>query len=1090
MLETDRIDGWIEFLYDSILDRVIGRKFEKRKESFMRKGRQMVLLCIAAMLFCTALCFPKEAKAQTEQVTIETGREIYYHQYSTNLFYINGNVGYCLQPAKETPADGIYAGEVLQNNEVLAKAIYFSTGQPGEAVVGEGFWQIPDPEISGVVSWDERYAYSHMFLSWIFADYDFDAAFHGTGLENEVFYEDLKKDFQWKLEHIKGLKVPEAALSFSDSDVTAYIDSEGQRTESLVLSGDPENEIALPLREKMVLVNESRGTEETGIGHISGGEQFYLRAPIDMKETYQSGEIYGSITNEWRSLIIGTGEDTQIMGVGSYAVTPTAPVQLSVQWVPTGKIRLKKIDAETQQGKPQGEGSFEGAVYEIFDRNGKKQDTLTTDKKGEAVSKLLPYGIYTIREVKAPFGYTVAIDQSVQLQEVEIVVVSEEKPQKGIIRLQKADKEAEQEKKSPYASLKGAEYTVSSKEGTVLQTLVTDDEGKAESKPLLTGKYQVKETKAPEGYNIDPTIYQVELLPGEETAEIFYQSVSSKEEIIRGDFEIMKLAENENEDEDTLQGLAGAEFTVYEKTSGKEVIKLVTDERGFATTVSKEYPRGRLIFGTYVVKETKTPEGYRPVRPFEITIKEEKVVLRGIYKEDKLITSPITVVKVDQETGKQIQAAGVEFRLLDSRKKPIEMEVYYPEHMKTSIFKTDKKGQFTFPQKLKKGQYYLEEVKAPEGYLKGELLPFEVKEGATWAEAQVIRYSNRSAKGKIVLQKIDQKTKETLSGAVFEIFAAEDIVTADQTVHAEKGEQVDTVEVSEKGGCSQNLYLGKYVVKEKKQPEGYVRLKKEYEVELKYKDQVTEIVTEELTVANVPVTTELIKTDKKSGKPLEGVSFSVWKKEDEKLPKFEKKMYVTDQDGKILLEYLKPGTYCIQEKETLPGYILSEQITEFTVDEEGYSEGKQRLCLKLENEHTNIEVEKLDADTKKPVEGAVLQIEDLQGKVIVEKWKTEKEPKQIEKLPEGEYVLVEAEAPFGYQKAEKMKFRVEPRKEVQKITLYNRKSEKEKLPEESTGRKDTPKTGDTATVAKLIAALLGASLLLGLIYYRKRDRKR
>lgn len=98
----------------------------------MRKGRQMVLLCIAAMLFCTALCFPKEAKAQTEQVTIETGREIYYHQYSTNLFYINGNVGYCLQPAKETPADGIYAGEVLQNNEVLAKAIYFSTGQPGK----------------------------------------------------------------------------------------------------------------------------------------------------------------------------------------------------------------------------------------------------------------------------------------------------------------------------------------------------------------------------------------------------------------------------------------------------------------------------------------------------------------------------------------------------------------------------------------------------------------------------------------------------------------------------------------------------------------------------------------------------------------------------------------------------------------------------------------------------------------------------------------------------------------------------------------------------------------------------------------------
>lgn len=1065
-------------------------KIKKRKGQFMRKRRRIVLLCIAAMLFCTALFFPKQAEAQTEQVTIETGREIYYHQYSTNLFYINGNIGYCLQPAKDTPADGNYAGEVLQNNEVLAKAIYFSTGQPGEAVVGEGFWQIPDPEISGVVPWDERYAYCHMFLSWIFADYDFDAAFHGTGLENEAFYEDLKKDFQWKLEHIKGLKVPEAALSFSDSDVTAYIDGEGQRTESLLLSGDPENEIALPLPEKIVLVNESRGTEETGTGHISGGEQFYLKAPMDMKEAYQSGEIYGSITNEWRSLIIGTGEDTQVMGVGSYAVTPTAPVHLNVQWVPTGKIKLKKIDSETQQGKPQGEGSFEGAVYEIFDGNGKKQDTLTTDKNGEAISRLLPYGTYTVREVKAPFGYTVAVDQSAQLQEVEIVVVSEEKPQKGIIRLQKADKEAEQEKNPPYASLKGAEYTVSTKDGTVLQTLVTDDAGKAESKPLLTGRYQVKETKAPEGYNIDPTIYQVELLPGEETAELFYKDVSSKEEIIRGDFEIIKLAENEDEDEDTLQGLAGAEFTVYEKAGGKEVVKLVTDAHGFATTASKEYPRGRLIFGTYVVKETKTPEGYRPVEPFEITIKEEKVVLRGIYKEDKLITSPITVVKIDQETGKQIRAAGVEFRLLDSRKKPVEMELHYPEHVKTSIFKTDKNGQFTFPQKLKKGQYYLEEVKAPVGYLKGELLPFEVKDGASWAEAQVIRYSDRSAKGKIVIRKTDQKTEEPLAGAVFEIFAAEEIVTADRTVHAEKGELVDTVEVSEKGGCSENLYLGKYIVKEKKQPEGYVRREKTYEVELKYKDQVTEIVTEELTVTNMPVTTEIVKTDKKSGKPLEGVVFAVWRKEDEKLPEFEKQTCVTDKDGRILLEYLKPGTYCIQETETLPGYLLSEQITEFTVDEAGYSDGKEKLSIKLENDHTSIEVEKLDADTKKPVEGAVLQIEDAQGNVIVEKWKTEKEPKQIKKLPEGEYVLAEVEAPSGYQKAEKMKFRVEPRKEVQKITFYNQKTEKEQLPKDSTAKKDTPKTGDTAAVEKLIAAVIGASMLIGLIYCRKRYRKR
>ena len=97
-----------------------------------------------------------------------------------------------------------------------------------------------------------------------------------------------------------------------------------------------------------------------------------------MKEAYQSGDICGSITNEWRSLIIGTGKDTQVMGTGSYAVTPTEPIHLNVQWIPTGKIKIKKVDAETQQNKPQGEGSLEGAVYEILDLK-QQEDRYTYD---------------------------------------------------------------------------------------------------------------------------------------------------------------------------------------------------------------------------------------------------------------------------------------------------------------------------------------------------------------------------------------------------------------------------------------------------------------------------------------------------------------------------------------------------------------------------------------------------------------------------------------------------------------------------------------------------------------------------------------
>ena len=158
----------------------------------------------------------------------------------------------------------------------------------------------------------------------------------------------------------------------------------------------------------------------------------------------------------------------------------------------------------------------------------------------------------------------------------------------------------------------------------------------------------------------------------------------------------------------------GVEFTFTSKTTGKEVLKIVTDKYGFATTKSKDHPRGGLVHDTYIVTETKCPEGLKPIEPFEVTIKDEGVTLKGIYKEDKLIVSPVSVVKVDASTGKVIPVADTEFRILDENKKPITMTTHYPNEVVHETFKTDKNGQFTLPEKLKYGTYYLEEVNAPE----------------------------------------------------------------------------------------------------------------------------------------------------------------------------------------------------------------------------------------------------------------------------------------------------------------------------------------------------------------------------------------
>lgn len=115
-----------------------------------------------------------------------------------------------------------------------------------------------------------------------------------------------------------------------------------------------------------------------------------------------------------------------------------------------------------------------------------------------------------------------------------------------------------------------------------------------------------------------------------------------------------------------------------------------------------------------------------------MTISEEGVTLKGIYKEDKLIVSPVSVVKKDKGTGKVIPVKNTEFRLLDADQNPVTMTTYYPNKQVHETFKTDANGQFNFPDKLKYGIYYLEEIHAPEGYLKGGLLKFEVTEGATW----------------------------------------------------------------------------------------------------------------------------------------------------------------------------------------------------------------------------------------------------------------------------------------------------------------------------------------------------------------------
>lgn len=655
---------------------------------------------------------------------------------------------------------------------------------------------------------------------------------------------------------------------------------------------------------------------------------------------------------------------------------------------------------------------------------------------------MLPLGIVTIRECKAPNGYL--LNETLYVRKIqedgtdqetvtgEQVPVVPNMPQKIQIEIQKVDSETDKGEAQGAAALKGAEYEVRDQAGNVVETLITDKKGYAKTKELPLGNYTVKETKASNGYLLDEKEYPIKGEAKDEENRVFLYKTKSKERVIRGDVELIKLRENENEDEDTLQGLEGVEFTFTSKTTGKTVVKIVTDKNGYATTASKEHPRGSLPFDTYLVEETKHPEGLKPIEPFEVTIQEEGIVWKGIYKEDKLIVSPITVVKMDASTGKKIPIKGVEFRLLDADKKPIMMTTHYPSEVVHKTFKTDENGQFTFPEKLKYGVYYLEEVNAPEGYLKGELLQFEVKEGAVWDQPLVVKYFDKNAMGKIQIEKIDAETKEKLSGAVFEVRASEDIVTPDQTVRIKKGEVAEILIVGEDGtALSKELYIGKYEIQETKQPDGYVLDPKCYEVEIKYQDQNTPVVLTEISIPNEPTKVRLVKSEKGSETPLSGVTFHFWKKGEEN----EKREVTTEKDGTILLEQLLPGTYCFQEIRTLPGYILDPAVYEVVVEADGTINGEKEEILNVENDYTKVEFTKYDRASGKVLEGGRYQITDLSGNVVDE-WKGKKTPHLTEKLlPGAEYIFKEIEAPSGYLVAEDMHFTVANTEEIQKVRM-------------------------------------------------------
>lgn len=725
-----------------------------------------------------------------------------------------------------------------------------------------------------------------------------------------------------------------------------------------------------------------------------------------------------------------------------------------------GILQLTKKSANPSVSDGNDCYSIAGAVYGIYSDATctSMVGTLTTDASGNTEEAIVAEGNYYVKEISAPKGY--ALDETVYPVRVnagtQVTYLNlTDKPQLDPIKilLEKVDKDSNTGQAQGKASLENAEFEVkfyagseytSGKNVTRSWIVKTDADGYCELSEgykvsgddfwylsngdvgLPLGTVTVQEVKAPEGYCLNDEVFVRQISSDSKGEGVYtYNAPVVPDRVMKGDVQIIKFAEQDIDDPVDPVGLQGAEFTFTSKTTGAVVTKIVTDAQGFASTHVDGSTEGTLPYDDYVVTETKVPDGYAPVDPFEVTINSDEQIIKGIYLEDKLLRSPISIVKKDATTGKIIPVSGAEFRILDEDGNAISVK-------NETTFTTDKNGQIMFPKALKLGNYYLEEVNAPYGYLKGAVLQFSIENPGSWEHPLVISYYDQPEMGCIRISKMDEETGTELADAVFEVSAAEDIVTPDGTVRVPKGTVVDELTTNEKGTAqSKELYLGKYTVKEKKAPDGYICSEEVYEVELKYCDQDTSLVYGNLEVKDKPNHFKLVKSRKEDDQLLEGVTFKIWN-EDCSVSETVK----TDETGEIHVKRLPEGDYSVQEIETVPGYVLDDTIQTFSVDENGQINGLDLYELKLENDYTKVQISKTDITTGKELPGAKLEIRDKDGNVI-ESWTSTEEPHLIDTVPAGEYVLHEEIAPDGYVTASDVTFTVEATGEVQKVEMQD-----------------------------------------------------
>lgn len=805
----------------------------------------------------------------------------------------------------------------------------------------------------------------------------------------------------------------------------------------------------------------------------------------------------------------GTGDDDELLlyypyGSESYqkliysAYYDPVSMAFSGSITPLGDMKLVKTSED---------GIVAGINFTVTGAKGFSK-TVTTNANGEIdISNLAP-GTYTITEEN--------IDRYVPNQSQTITVSSGKTSSVSFYNMLKkfrvtvTKQDYEKGHAQGDAKLSGAVYGLFKGNDLVAQ-YTTDQNGSFTTDYYVCGTdWTIKEITPSEGYLLNNTVYKVGADPKDYTVE--YNNapdMTVMEQVIKGKISIIKHTDNGDTKIETPE--KGAEFQVYLKSAGSfvnadkdERDTIVCDEDGFASTKL-------LPYGVYTVHQTKGWAGRELITDFDVFINKDGKTYKFLIN-NKNFESYLKVVKLDKETGKQIAYEGAAFEIYDSDNHRVTMQYTYPQVTSVHTFYTNKEGYLITPEKLPYGDYTLKEIQAPYGYVLDDTpIPFVISQenASTDTGVTVVKIKARDVaqKGVINITKtgeIFSSVEENkgvytpkysvgnLKGAVFEIYAAEDITTLDGTVRYEQGTLVDTITTDDDGVAkSKELYLGKYTVIEKTAPNGYVHNSTKYDVELTYAGQNVSVTSTELSVYNnrqkISVSLKKIMAEDKkfsigNNGEITSVRFGIYADEDIKanngdvIPKDALITFANcDKNGSIVFDCDLPVGFKWYAKEiaTDEHYILSDTKYEFDTEYQG--QDVKVIDIKVNNGEViknnliygSVKGLKIDRETQEVIKGATFGLfksdttEFTEDKAILTAVTDESGIFAFNNVPFGEYLIKELKPADGYLDNEDVfTVTIKDNEQVVELTAINDKVPELKTTATVNGKKEVIAKGE------------------------------